>query len=146
MFLSRILVFPFPYWRMMSFDILPMMLVLTACLLWSPAGYAKKTLYLLLREKLQLSLPQKLPVSYVFIRSVAHYLLVYGIISWCPMYRLLQTSGSANSLLEIQATSTSMYSHSHLGCEHKIWNYEGWNLRPNFITEFIDPVENTGIF
>ena len=44
------------------------------CLLWSPAGYAVKTLYLLLREKLQLSPPQKLPVSYVFLLSAVHYL------------------------------------------------------------------------
>ena len=79
------------------------------CLLWSPARYAVKTLYLLLSEELQLSPPQKLPVSYVFLRSAAHYLPVYGIISWCPMCRLLQTSDSANSLLEIQATSTSIY-------------------------------------
>ena len=35
--------------------------------------------------------------------------------------------------------------HSPLGCVHKIWNYEGWNLRPNFVTEFVDPVENTCI-
>ena len=45
-----------------------------ACLLWSPAGYAVKTLFLLLWEKLQLSPPQKLPVSFVFLRSAAHYL------------------------------------------------------------------------
>ena len=74
-----------------------------ACLLWSPAGYAVKTLYLLLREKLQLSPPQKLPVSFVFLLSAAHYLPVYGIISWYPMCRLLRISDSANSLLEIQA-------------------------------------------
>ena len=45
-----------------------------ACFLWSPTGYAVKTLYLLLREKLQLSPPQKLPVFYVFLQSAAHYL------------------------------------------------------------------------
>ena len=34
---------------------------------------------------------------------------VYGIISWSPMCRLLRTSDSANFLLEIQATCTSIY-------------------------------------
>ena len=34
---------------------------------------------------------------------------VYGIISWCPMCRLLRTSDSANFLLEIQATCTSIH-------------------------------------
>ena len=33
---------------------------------------------------------------------------VYGIISWCTMCRLLLTSESANFLLEIQASCTSM--------------------------------------
>ena len=32
-----------------------------------------------------------------------------------------------------------------MGCIHKIWNYEGWNLWLNFVTEFVDPVENTDI-
>ena len=36
--------------------------------------------------------------------------LVYGIISWCTMCRLFQTSDSDNFLLEIQATSTSLSS------------------------------------
>ena len=37
------------------------------------------------REKLHLFPPQKLPVSYILLRSAAHYLPVYGIKSWCPM-------------------------------------------------------------
>ena len=97
-------------------------------------------------DKLQLSPPQKLPVSFVFILYAAHYLPVYGIISWCSMCPLLQTSDRAKFILEIQATCTS-YVHSTrlLGCIHKILNYEWWNLRQNFWTEFVDPVENTGI-
>ena len=67
---SGILVLPCPYRRMMSLGILLLMLVFCD----PPAGYAVKTLYLLLREKLQLSPPQKLPVSFVFLRSAAHYL------------------------------------------------------------------------
>ena len=59
------------------------------------------------REKLQLS-PQKLPVSYIFIRSAAHYSFTYGIVSCCQVYLFLQTSDSANFILEIQATCTSM--------------------------------------
>ena len=34
---------------------------------------------------------------------------------------------------------------SPLGCIHKIWNYEEWNLRPNFVIGFVNPIENTGI-
>ena len=105
---SGILVLPCPYRCMMSIGIMPMMLADFAFLLWSPARYAVKTLYLLLREKLHLSSPQKLPVSYVFLQSAVHYLPVYWIISWCPMCRLLQTSNSANFLLKIQATWMSM--------------------------------------
>ena len=39
---------------------------------------------------------------------------VYGIVSWCPMCRLLRTSDSANFLLEILATCMSMYHYTHL--------------------------------
>ena len=63
---------------------------------------------ILLREKLKLSPPQKLPVSYVFLWSAALTSPVYGIISWCSMCRLLQTSDSANLFLKIQVTCTSM--------------------------------------
>ena len=44
-------------------------------------------------------LPQKLPVSYEFLQFAAYYLSVNGIIGWCPMYLLLRTFDSANSLL-----------------------------------------------
>ena len=51
--------------------------------------------------KLQLSLPQKLPVLNVFLRFRVYYLQVNGIIGWCSMWRLLQTSKIANFLFEI---------------------------------------------
>ena len=125
-----------PYRRMSSLGTLPLMFFLSVCLLWSPAGYAVKTLTFP---------PQKFPVSYVFFRSVAHYFPVYGIISWCPMCRLLKTSDSANFLLEIQATRTSMsitFTYGMCTQNLKLWE---WNLRPSFVTEFVDPVENAGI-
>ena len=68
----------------------------------------------------------------IFLRSASHYLPVYGIISWCPMYQLLQTYDNANSLLEIQATCMSMsITLVFWDVYFKIWNYEGWNLRQN---------------
>ena len=103
-----ILVLPCPYRRMMSLGILLLIFVWFASILWSPAGYAVKTLYLLHREKLQLSPPRKLPVSFVFLRSSAHYLpriWNHKLVSDVPAPR---TFYSANSLLEIQATCTSM--------------------------------------
>ena len=60
-------------------------------------------------EKLQLSPPQKVPVSLYSLGLRPIFSPVYGIISWCSICRLLQTSDSANSLLEIQATCTSMF-------------------------------------
>ena len=45
-------------------SILSLILNWLACLLRSPAGSAEKTLYLLFREKLKVSLPQKLSFSY----------------------------------------------------------------------------------
>ena len=47
---SGILALPCPCRRMMSLDILLLMLTGLACLLWSPAGLAMKTFNLLLRE------------------------------------------------------------------------------------------------
>ena len=75
----------------------------------------------------------------------AHYLPVNGIISWCLMCRLLQTSDSANFLLKFRLFVRLCSIHSPLGCEYKIWNYEGLNLRSDFVTRFVDPVVNTGI-
>ena len=101
---------------------------LDACLLWSLAESAEKTLYFLSIEKLQFSPPQKLPVFYVFLWFATHCLPVYGIISWCPMYRLLQTSNSANFLLEIQATSTFMLITLTLGMCTQSFELREWNL------------------
>ena len=50
----------YSYRRMTLLGIQLLMLVLTVCLLWSPAGFAEKTLYLHSREKLQLSHPYNL--------------------------------------------------------------------------------------
>ena len=96
------------YRRMSSLGILPLMHILTSCLLWSPAGWTIKTLYLQLeRNSNFLLLRNYLSLMYSFgLRPIIS--LVYGIISWCQMYRLLQTSESTNFLLEIQAISTSM--------------------------------------
>ena len=116
-----------------------------ACFLSSLAGYAVKT-HTYYLEKLQLSPPQKLPVSYVFLRSATHYLpriwdhKLVSDVSAPPDFRQCQP------LLEIQATCKSMSITFTLGCVHKIWNYDEWNLRPNFVTEFVDPVKSTGIF
>ena len=62
------------------------------------------------------------------------------------MYRLLQTSFNANFVLEIQVTRMSMSNTLTfwIVC-HKIWNYEGLSMRPNFVTGFVDPIVNTGI-
>ena len=38
--------------------------------------------------------PQLILISNVFFWSAAHYLPVYGFITWCAMYRLFQTSDS----------------------------------------------------
>ena len=133
------------YRRMTSLGILPLMVVLTACLPWSQAGWAEKTLNLVLeRSSNFLFLRSYLSLMYSFDLRLITF-PVYGIVSWCPMYRFFQTSDSSNFLLEFQATCTYMSLHSLLGYVHKILNYEEWNLRPNFITGFIFLVENSNI-
>ena len=72
-------------------------------------GWIDREKYLFkFHQKLQLSSPQKLPISCVFLQSAAHYLSVYGIIYWYPMFRLLRIFDSANFLLKIYTTSSSM--------------------------------------
>ena len=97
------------YRCMMSLGVLLLMLVLT-CLSsvipsWicsensRPTTLERNSNFLLLRNYLSL--------MYSFgPRPITS--LVYGIISWCPMCRLLWTSDSANFFLEIQATCTSI--------------------------------------
>ena len=60
------------------------------------------------------------------------------------MYRLLQTYDCANFLWKFRLLVRLCPLHSPSRCVHRIWNYEGWNLWPNFVTEFVDPVENKG--
>ena len=116
-----------------------------AYLLWSPARYTVKTLYLLSSEKLQLSPPQKLPISYVFLWPATHHLphiWDHKLVSDIPAPTDLQYKLPFWD-------SGCLYVYVHyirlLGCVHKIWNYEEWNLRLNFVTEFVGPAENTGI-
>ena len=139
---SRILVLSCPYWLMMSLGILLLMLALTCLSSVIPAGYAVKTFNLLLRKKLQLSPPQKLPVSFIFFRSAAHYLpRIWDHIG----VRCVESSGLPTVLTpfwRFRLLVRLCPLHSPLGCVHKIWNYEGWNQRPNFVIEFVDPVEN----
>ena len=84
------------------------------CLSWLPLfsmilGWIDSENYLFKsHQKLQVSSPQKLLISYAFLQSAAHYLSVYGIICWNPMFRLLRIFDSAKFLLKIWTTSSSM--------------------------------------
>ena len=115
---SGILVLSCPYRRMIFLGILLLMLVLT-CLSWLAC------LDLLVFCNIQLDMQWKLSTYYLERNSnfllLRNYLSlmysfdprpiispVYSIISWCSICRLLWTSESANFLLEIQASCTSM--------------------------------------
>ena len=106
---------------------------LSTCLSYMITIYRQRKRFLLLFwEKLQLSLPQKYPVSYVFFRPAAHYLPAYEIISWYPMNRFLQTFDSANFLLQIQVTCKSVFDALIFGRHKQNLELRGWNQRPNF--------------
>ena len=137
---SWIFVLPCSYRRMMSFGILLLMLVF--CDPQLDMQWKLSTYYL---EKLQLSPPQKLPVSYVFLRSGAHYLLSIWDHKLVSDVSAPPDFWKCKPLLKFRLLVRLCPLHSLLGCIHKIWNYEGRNLRSNFVTEFVDPVENTGI-
>ena len=85
-----------------------------------------------------------LKICFLFISIIdAHYFPIYGIISWCLMCWLLQTSDSANS--RIQEVSTLALIHSPLGCVHRVWNYEELILQPKLGIKFVDLFQNAGI-
>ena len=89
-------------------DILPLILSWFACLPRSQLDRQRKlSIYYLKRNSNFLLLRNYLTLIYSFdpqsITSPVH-----RILSWCPMCQLLQTSDSANFLLEIQITFTFM--------------------------------------
>ena len=57
---------------------------------------------------------------------------VYVIISWCPMYRLLRTSDSANFIFEIQVTCLSVSYTLTFGLETQNFKLRGMESATKF--------------
>ena len=120
-------------------------LSLTACLLWSPVGCAVKTLYIHKRETPTISSSEitwllcipsvRVPLSLKYIGPLV------GVRCVCSS----RVPSVLTSFWRFRLLICLCPIHSLLGCIHKIWNYEVWNLEPNFLTGFVDPVESTGI-
>ena len=133
----------FTYTSGWSSYILPLIISWLASLLWSQLDKQRK-LSIYYREKLQLSLPEKLLVSNLYISPRLVLSPVYRIISWHPIRRLLQISDSSNFILEIQVTCASK-SYA-LIFELYTQSLELWGIKPVIKSwNWIRRSSNTGI-
>ena len=78
--------------------------------------------------------------------SQAYYLLGYKIISWCSMYRLLQTYCIAFPFFRFRLLVCPCSMHSSFGMNTQNLNFKRWHFQSKFVTRFINPVENSSIF